>query len=264
MNDQVWNQRRAGWILGGLCWVLLAAGCQSPDQASLERGQELIVSQEWEQAIGHLDEAIRQSPESSLAFELRGTARLELRRFAAAAADFEQARKLAPADFRRHADLARSQLEQGNVAQAVAACDEAIALNDRNAAALLLRAKACLGDDRAAEALLDIDRLLAIEPTSAAGWTLRGAAQYRLGQDAQAEQDLNRAIEHDDANANAYWTRAQVRARLARPAEAAADRARARQLNPALELTDSGGGRSLLDGLRGASGTRDNLDPRLK
>lgn len=96
-----------------------------------------------------------------------------------------------------------------------------------------------IGEGRGAEALAACDRALALAPDSPEAWNRRAFVLLRLGRPAEAEADATRALERAPGFAKPLYVRGLARSALQQYAPAAEDLLRAHQAAPELAHADS-------------------------
>ena len=85
--------------------------------------------------------------------------------------------------------------------EALAAADEALAIDRNQQQALDVRSRVCLSKGRFAEALATARRLIAVAPDESIGYYCRGTAYHNLGQAALAAADYRRVVEFEPESA---------------------------------------------------------------
>ena len=167
------------------------------------------------EAVDILDVVIAQEPRNADAWLLRGEAHYNLKQFALAREDIEQALRLAPDSAEAHRVLGRTlQAWPGQGDAAIAELSKAIQLNPRLAMAYIDRAVARFKyhPNLQASALRDLDTALEVDPHNPYAWYNR-AAYYaadltnpRVNWDFQIEH-YSKAIQYKPDFAGAYGAR---------------------------------------------------------
>lgn len=153
----------------------------------------------WLTRLDQLTDAARDRPGSPKAWLDRAAHLVQMKQYAAAAADYTRALQLSPADVAALNGRAFVWLQTGAFRQAVADCDES----------------------------------LVVQPSSEA-FSLRGDAWLAMGNLDQAIEDFESARRFDPVVAEAYRRRATQREADGRSDEAAADRKMAEQISAGL------------------------------
>jgi tetratricopeptide (TPR) repeat protein len=133
------------------------------------------------------------------------------------------------AAFLRRAEQRRA---EGNLADAVLDCGQALKLDPRSVDALLARGLCRQEQGYADRAIADFNRALEVEPGNSRAYMLRGRVRGSQGSLDEARADYDRAIETDPANSQAYTYRAQIRAAHSDTEGAIADCNRALEIDP--------------------------------
>lgn len=162
--------------------------------AHTQVGLAEIAEGRLEEALPHLQEAVRIRPEWPVAQRNLGKLFMFLGRPAEAEEPFRRALQRdssAPA----HADLGSSLLAQRKLDEAIVEYEAALALDPEFAEAYSSMAAAYLMRNDAARALVLLDRALEIRPDYADGWVNRGIALHIAGRDRDAIDSFERALQ---------------------------------------------------------------------
>jgi len=151
--------------------------------------------------------------EAAFRARMTGQALQALGRYGEAAEALARAMKLAPKDGLVRADLARLHLATGDMAAALRAGDEALALAPRNADVLLLRALLVREQYGPEAALPWFDRAMAAGPTYVPVLLDYAATLADLGQASQALSLSRRALAYAPGHPRAYYIQAVMAAR---------------------------------------------------
>lgn len=189
-----------------------------------------------EKALDLIGRAIAINPNDPAAYNNRGSALYQLRRFDAALEDLERAAALNP----RYAD---PHYNRGNVLkdtkqwqQALVSYDRAIALEPNRADALCNRGIVLMALQRHEAALASFDRAISLNPAFADAYYNRGNALYESHRFEHAVASYDRAVvlrgDHAEAHCNLGFALAQ----LQRFDPAIASWRRASALKPSLEF----------------------------
>jgi tetratricopeptide (TPR) repeat protein len=216
-----------------------SGGGSGGELASVEHlrlGIEALDARDAERALGHLDEAVREKPEDPEVYFHRGRARLALRRYDTADADFTEAIRLRPRYAPAYAQRAAAHVHRRNYERAVSDGDEAIRIERDLAPAYAYRgwARAGLGDNDAA--LADCAEALRLDPRSAAALNGRGIVYMNRREHAPAVAAFTEALALDPGLAAAYNNRGAVRLEQGAFDDALGDLTEAIRLDPRLSV----------------------------
>jgi tetratricopeptide (TPR) repeat protein/predicted Ser/Thr protein kinase len=167
--------------------------------------------------------ALEHEPRNAMTWNNRAACRNELREWAGALADTEEALKLAPAFDMAWANRGRSLLELGRYAEAITHLSRAIELNPRLRRVHENRGEAHWRAGELVEAMADFDRALEADPASANAHVGRGNVHREGGRDDEALAEFSRAIELDPKLAQARVNRGAILHKRGRVDEALAD-----------------------------------------
>lgn len=123
--------------------------------------------------------------------------------------------------------------QEGDLAGALAACNEALKLNPDSASAYVIRSVVRKRQGYQERADADFTRALQIDPRDGTPYLLRGQFHAAQGQVEHARQDFDQAIQLEPHNPRGYAYRAQARAVLGDIPGALADCNRALEIDPA-------------------------------
>ena len=192
------NLRRTAWALTlALTTVAAAPAAAQQDPATQElitRAQERMAERDYEGAIELFGRAINLSPDSALAWYLRGRARHKSEDLAGAEQDYTGAleREPAYAQALHNRGVARAAL--GRADEALADFGALIALRPARPDGYLLRANVLLTAGKVAEAIADCTTAIEKAPGAHQAFYMRGAARLRAGDAAEAQGDLRQAV----------------------------------------------------------------------
>lgn len=180
-------------------------------QAYVNHAQVFVKQEKVDEAIALLDKAIAREPALATLYRTRARLQIQQQAFAVALEDLDKAIVLAgagatPAVADDHVDRGRLLYRAKNYEGAVQACESALKIQARNAAAHFVRAEALLALNRPGEALPSLDAAVAIGPADANLFCARASLHARLGKYAQAVADYTKALELEP-NAATYTAR---------------------------------------------------------
>ena len=118
----------AAILVAGLALASAACSGSSPATEHYNRAGELEDSEQWEEAIAELDQAIELDPEFSLAYVRRGNANFSLEQYEQAIADYDAAIELDPDSAYAYANRGSAYAAVGKRAQAKADYEKALPL----------------------------------------------------------------------------------------------------------------------------------------
>ena len=189
----------------------------------LLRGQERILSGDFEGALREFTHAIRLDPDDAGGYFLRGITKAALRKHSAAIVDYDEAIRLDSTDALAYVYRGIAKRRLGRYSAAILDYDEAIRLDPNDALAYYNRgiAKRNLGQHSAA--IVDYDEAIRLDSTDASAYYNRGIAKRNLGQHSAAIADYNAAIRLDTNDALAYHNRGYDKAQLGQHSAAILD-----------------------------------------
>lgn len=147
-----------------------------------------------EEALYHLDCAIRLKPNVAEVHDCRGNALTDLHRYDEAIASYERAIALMPNYADAFNDMGMALAAAKRVEEAIASFDRALRIEPDFAEAHCARGAALSVLHRNAEALSEIERALAIDPNMAHAWHSRGAALSAMRQMDDAIASYKKAL----------------------------------------------------------------------
>jgi serine/threonine-protein kinase len=169
-----------------------------------------------------------------LAYFHRGQVRAALGDGLGVIQDYHQALALgvavAEADIRR--DLARAQIQTGDLQAALEQLNEAVRLQPERRDLRQERAELCRRLGRWQEAIADYDEVLRQDPQDWTAWLGRGMAHGQVGNWDSAIQDLSRVLQQDPDHREALWHRGQALQQLGQTEAALQDLNRLLQRDP--------------------------------
>jgi Flp pilus assembly protein TadD len=184
------------------------------NQAAL--GTSYVRVGRFEEAVQHLEEALRLDPRSANAHNYLGGALLGLRRDEDALAHFRRAVALSPRDEHLHFNLAKALDQTGRSAEAIREFGRAIALNPTLADAHQNLGAILFKQGHLPEAIAELQRAAALRPDSVAVHSDLGGALAEAGRFEEAGVELRRALEIDPGNMAARENLSLLERRLGR------------------------------------------------
>jgi hypothetical protein len=133
-------------------------------QARNNLGGALLVQGQIDEAIEHLQEALRLDPNHAEAHSNLGVALARRGRPLEAIAQYREALSLDPYQTQAYSNLGNALLQQGRVQEAIAQFDAALTIDPNDPQARTNRAGALLRDGRTDEAIADLEQVLRIAP----------------------------------------------------------------------------------------------------
>jgi len=133
-------------------------------QARNNLGGALLMQGNIEEAIEHLQEALRLDPTHAEAHSNLGVALARRGRSAEAIEHYRQALSLDPRQTQAYSNLGNALLQQGRVREAIGQFDAALTIDPADPQARTNRAGALLRDGRTDEAIADLEQVLRIAP----------------------------------------------------------------------------------------------------
>lgn len=210
--------------------------------AHLCRGMARQRLGDWQGALADFDQVLQGDPKPTArrreqlgsAYFHRGQVRAALGDGLGAIQDYHQALALgvavAEADIRR--DLARAQIQTGDLQAALEQLNEAVRLQPERRDLRQERAELCRQLGRWPEAIADYDEVLRQDPQDWTAWLGRGMAHGQVGNWDSAIQDLSRVLQQDPDHREALWHRGQALQQLGQTEAALQDLNRLLQQDP--------------------------------
>jgi serine/threonine-protein kinase len=245
------SRKRTALIVAGFV-VILAGGLYSWWAATnnpVNRGWEAYLAEDYDQAIAHFTQALRDNPRNAQAYVGRSWARANkieagrLKAFEAAdewervVADSTQAIRLDPDSGKAYAVRGKARAALGQVSEAMKDLDEAVRRAPHSAIVYFQRAQVA---DRFrvkdAKPLQDVTEAIRLNPDFAPAHTLQGELYLRQGRNDEAVRSCNRALALAPKLAPAYLYRGLARLARGQEREAEEDFRRALQLDPNLPI----------------------------
>ncbi|HYG30462.1 MAG TPA: tetratricopeptide repeat protein [Allosphingosinicella sp.] len=171
----------------------------------------LLLQGEPRRAIAEIEGAA--GPDAAYAARIRARSLFALGEEGAAAAEFVRAAELGPRDSQVWTDIAGFRRSTGDVAAAIAAADQAVALDPRNDEALRLRGELTRSQYGLSGALPWFNRALEIDPDDVITLLERAATLADLGRMEEMLADTRRVLSLQSGNAMAFYLQAMLAAR---------------------------------------------------
>ncbi|HEX7793412.1 MAG TPA: tetratricopeptide repeat protein [Vicinamibacterales bacterium] len=143
---------------------LIAEAVPRSAQAHNNLGGALLVRGQVDEAIDHLQTAMRLDPTLAEARSNLGVALARRGRWSEAIEQYDEALRLDPRQTQAYSNLGNALLQQGRVREAIVQFDNGLALNPDDPQARTNRAGALLRDGRIDDAIADLERVLRAHP----------------------------------------------------------------------------------------------------
>jgi tetratricopeptide (TPR) repeat protein len=190
-----------------LVWAVgVCHGCASDAGSFLEKGKALLQENKPQEALPFLNKAIEKNTGLAEAFNTRGVAYLELKRFQEAQLDFEQAIQIASKDYKPHYNLGRLYMTQGEANLALVAFDKALSLEQQQADLHFDRGNAHFQLGHFGKALADYTAATRLKPYQKDYLYNKAAAHLALQQIDLATKDLETCLQLDSRFAKAHFS----------------------------------------------------------
>lgn len=187
------------------------------------RGQAYFQTKKFKEAYSDFDNAIRSGISSPKVFLNRGKCAVILGKGPDALPDLEKSLQLEPNNPEAWYFKGIIQGNTGNAPEALRSYTEAINLQPEYPEALANRGNIYSGQGDFAKALVDYDKALTVAPDNPLILMNRAVALLQMKQPEKALLDANRALEINPNYAKAKQTRAAIYQALGQPEKAAAD-----------------------------------------
>jgi tetratricopeptide (TPR) repeat protein/transglutaminase-like putative cysteine protease len=173
-------------------------------QGFIDRGNMLLDTRRYPEAIADFDSAVKLDPKSEWAFANRGMAHAWLQQFDLAEQDFAKAAAINPNNYVVDHGRGMIAFRKGDMPDAIAAFDKALVDKPDDDFARSYRANALLQAGRNREALADAERLIANGVTASQTYVLEGRIYRALGDIDKAIVATDKAISGNPHDADAY------------------------------------------------------------
>ncbi len=191
-----------------------------------------LQRRDYAEAIRKIDAALKLNPTIAEAFNNRGTALRELKRFGEALTSHDKAIELKPDYAEAFNNRGNALLEMKRPGEALASYERAILLKPDYAEAFNNRGNTLLELARLDEALASFDQAIALNPRYAHAYNNRGNVLVELGRFHEALASHDKAIALKPDHAGAFFNRASILRELKRHDEASKSYHRAIALRP--------------------------------
>lgn len=182
------------------------------EESAIDRGKQLFEKQEWAKSIKEFDEAIKLNPESSAAFEWRGTAWLQLKEWDKAISDFDESIRLNPKLASAFSNRGVAWLKKAELEKAMEDFTSAIQLHPRYAPAYHNRGILWKNRGELDKAITDYSDAIRLNPrfedafvSRATAWVLKGVYDKSL-------KDFDAALALNPRSLEGLFGRARLRA----------------------------------------------------
>ncbi|MCT7959817.1 tetratricopeptide repeat protein [Laspinema sp. D1] len=210
------------------------AATHSPNHPEVLYGLGLVCHRMglYQEAVGHLSEALAQKPELVAALTQRGLAYKALDDFEAATADFESAVGMKPNTPEESCARGKALMQLKQPEEAIAAYEEALTSHPESHRGWYDWGNVFYDLQRYDEAIAAYDKALDLQPDYAAAWFNRGAALGNLHRYKEAIAAFEKLLEIQSHDYHGWLCLGQTLERLHRIPEAIAAYERALQLRP--------------------------------
>lgn len=186
------------------CSLFIVFACSSATE-HLETGRALLRAGKPREALAELNRTIEADANSAEAFTVRGVAYFELKEYANAQLDYEQAIKLAPDSYRPHYNRALLRAAQNDLVGAIKDYSDAIRLAPDTADSYLNRGQLFVQQGQTAPALNDFSQAIKLNPKNALAYYDRGNIRFQQRDLNGATADFRQAIVHDPSFGKAFY-----------------------------------------------------------
>jgi protein O-mannosyl-transferase len=162
----------------------------------------------YQDSFAFTQAAVKESPDLSMSYNLRGFQYLKKHDFKQAVADFSSALKIDSLYVPSFLNLGTTNLEMGNPAEAIAYFNRALKIDKHESSAYYSRGDAYLKLNNIPQAISDYTESINIDPEKSEAFNNRGNAYLFLKQYDKAITDFDMAILKDPKNDLAYRNRA--------------------------------------------------------
>ncbi len=191
----------------------------------------------WESEFGKMVFALNLlNSDSAQFYKIRGKARYDNGQYEAAIADYNEALRIKPDDFKTYYNRGRAKGQLGQYESAVSDFNVVIRIKPDSANAYFLRGFSKQSIKRYDSAIADYDAALRIKSDDAEAYKNRGLAKHELGQYESAISDYDAALRIKLDDAEVYYDRGLAKHKLGRYNAAISDYDAALRIKPDFAL----------------------------
>lgn len=184
-------------------------------------------------AVSDYDKGLEQFPDNKMFLTNRAICLLELKQYDAADSSFHRVIQLDPKNERAYLGLAQMSLARNDTAMALEYINKSLAVARNNEMAWAARADIhSRHKETYPDAVADLDTLITLQPKVAANFINRAFLKYALDDYFGAMSDYDYAIGLEPDNQLAIYDRAQLSAEVGEDSKAIADFSRVLELDP--------------------------------
>lgn len=190
-----WLTRKAIFLMLAMLLVLspsLVLG-GSAAQIKIEQAKLNFSEQNYKEALGLLDDALKEEPDNAEAYHYAGLCQMALDKPEAAVSLLEKAARLSPDDPGVHEDLAVSAIAAEEFEKAFTAADKALSLKPGTPRAMLSKGQAMIGLNNYQDALSQFEALSRLSGYEQTGFYYSGICMTHLGRTQDAANYFDRA-----------------------------------------------------------------------
>ncbi len=187
--------RRWAFVAFALGLLLLSSGA-APPASHLELGIQSLEKQDWDAAVSHLTQAIKDQPNNAMGFRGRGFAHMMKGELRQAIVDLSKAIELDPTQVHPFRNRAVCYLKLDDWERAIPDLDQAIRLDPTSSIAMLTsRGFARCKLRQYDQAIADMDKAIQLSPESPGLYEMRGVIRVESGDVKGGMADLRSAFE---------------------------------------------------------------------
>ena len=164
----------------------------------------------YENAVRHYTEAIKLKPDFAEAYNNRGAAYGDTRKFGEAIEDFNKSIDLDPENANAYNNRGAAYRNIDKFGTAIADLNEAIGLNPKDARFYSNRGNVYQSTNKFDAAIADFSKAIDLDPENANAYNGRGFVYLNKGNFGTAIADFSKAIDLDPENAGAYSNRGET------------------------------------------------------
>ncbi|MBC8153770.1 MAG: tetratricopeptide repeat protein [Bacteroidetes bacterium] len=190
--------------IGCILLSLFLLNCTSSD-SYVQQGKVLMQQAKFREAVQLLNQAVEADAGNAEAFNTRGVAYFELKEYANANLDYEQAIKLNPTAYRPYYNRALLKTAQGDVAAALSNYSDAIRVAPDTAENYLNRGQLFATEGQLQPAINDFTQAIRLSPKNALALYNRGNLRYQQKDLTGAVADFQQAVAADPKFGKAFY-----------------------------------------------------------